>query len=129
MLDARVRVEGGDELRRLARKVGGPESQKALKAGHKSIAELVADTAGDNTPHRTGALRRTVRGLGSQRKAEVAAGRGRINDYAGVIHYGNPDRGIAAQPFLTDAVSERMSDSRAELEKLYRGLAQQLATR
>lgn len=122
-----IKVSGAKELRRAARNAGD-DAKGELKDAHKQVADRVARRAERLAPRRSGALAGSVRGLGSQSKAQVAAGRGRTRDYAGVIHYGWPARNIEPNPYLTDAVSDEMADVRDEIEDRYRRLARRLET-
>lgn len=83
---------------------------KKLRNIHKQVATPVADRARALAPKLTGRLSRSIRPLGSQKVARVAAG-GVAVPYAGPIHYGWPARNILAQPFLTDAVYQMLPAS------------------
>ena len=111
MVDVAVRVTGAKELRRAARKVAGPETSKVMKEIHRKVSDVVSSEAARNVAVRSGRLQRSIRPAPTASKAQVAAGqRGRAREYAGVIHYGWRARGIEAQEFITDAVSERWRD-------------------
>lgn len=125
----RITVENAREFRRVVKKVGGKEAQKALKDGHKEAARIVADSSKkSHVPVRSGTLQKSIRPQGTQREAKVAAGRARI-PYAGVIHYGWPRRNIKATNFLTDAVADRLGTVRDEIERLYLKIAKDLESR
>lgn len=105
-----VKITGARELRRAIKQAEGPELKAALKKAHKDSAGVVSKRARWVVPVRSGDLRSSIRPLGSQTKAQVAAGKGRTRDYAGVIHYGWPGHGIEAQPFLHEALEDEWDD-------------------
>lgn len=104
---ARVSVEV-DGLRQLVRGLeqAGVELDD-LKDVFGTIADYAAETAGRLTPHRSGALRATVRGNRAKNKAVVMFGRGKVA-YAGPIIYGWPARNIRGSQTIarTDTVLE-----------------------
>jgi hypothetical protein len=107
----RVRVEGiGRVVRKLNKAGADAEDMRDLMHG---LGEIVVDAA--NVPYRTGRLDNNVRSGRGKTKAVVRAGGARV-PYAGVIHYGDPARGIRAQPFLTDALQSRHAQIFAALE-------------
>lgn len=122
-----VRAHNLDELRRAIRKAGDEGLKKALKASNKSAAEIVVRAALPKVPVRSGALKRSVRSLASQKSGRVAAGNARA-PHAAAIHFGrkvgnvgrppgnhpgpNP---IAGRMFLWDAAN----DKAPEVEKQY----------
>ncbi len=122
-----LKVSGAKEIRRLARKAETRDARKALRDGHKEAARIVSTRATRTAPRRTGRLAGNVRPLGSLTKAQVAAGGARV-PYAGPIHYGWPARGIEPQPFITDAVAEKLGNVRHEIETLYLRVANELDT-
>ena len=107
----RVRVEGfGRVVRKLSAAGADAEDMRTLM---HSLGQIVID--GANIPIRTGRLDTNVRSGRGKTKAVVRAGGARV-PYAGVIHYGDPARGIRAQPFLTDALQARHAQVFAALE-------------
>lgn len=114
-----VQVEGLDELRRAVRAAGLVGVPKALAAANRDAAELIAIRAAPLAPVQTGAMRASVRALGSQRYGRVRAGSARV-PYAAAIHWGRkrgnvgrPPRNrrslnvIRARPFIYDT-AQRM---------------------
>jgi hypothetical protein len=101
---AAVEVEGLAELRRALKAAG--DDLDDIKAANREAGDLVADAARGLVPRRTGALLATIRAAGQLRGAVVRTGAARV-PYAGPIHFGWPDRGIAPQPFLYDALDTR----------------------
>jgi len=104
--DPTVRVEGLDQLVRTMRKAG--EDLGALKDAHAAVGRMIAAQAQAYVPRRTGALAGTIRAARQARKAMVVAGRTSV-PYAGPIHWGWPSRGIAADPFLSNAATDTES--------------------
>ena len=88
-----------------ALKKSGADMQQMNKLMH-AIGMIVVENARPRAPHNTGRLAATIRAGRGRTKAVVSAGKKRV-PYAGVIHYGWPKRGIAAQPFLTTAIDSQ----------------------
>jgi hypothetical protein len=101
-----VKVDGLPRLRRALREAG--ESMADLKQANAATAALVASTAAARAPRRSGRLAASVRGNRAAGKASVLAG-GAAVPYAGPIHWGWPARGIAAQPFASEAATSTES--------------------
>lgn len=97
----RVRVDGLRKTIRDLNKAGTDATD--MKELMHSLGEIVIKGAQPNIPVRSGALAGTLRAGNGKTKAVVRAGGARA-PYAGVIHYGNPKRGIAPHPFLTDSL-------------------------
>lgn len=95
-----IQVEGARELRRTMKRAG--DDLQDLKDAHSSAAGLVAATAAMRAPRRTGRLRGSLRGSGTKTAAIIRAGAAAV-PYANPIHWGWPARGIAANPFITEA--------------------------
>lgn len=95
-----VRVEGLNKVVRDLQKLGVEIDD--LKGTFADIAEEGARLAGRFAPHRSGALKRTVRGNRAKNKAVVIAGRAKVK-YAGAINYGWPSRGITPSLFMQRA--------------------------
>lgn len=107
-----VTVEGARELRRQLKAF--QSGIDGLKEVHRDTGELVGREAARLVPVRTGLLRSTIRASGQAAGAVVRAGFARV-PYAAPIHFGWPDRRIAPQPFLYDALDNR----RAEVIDMY----------
>lgn len=104
-----VTIEGLKEFRLALRKLP-PEYVKALREITKAAAEPVAEEARHLVPvGPTGRLKASIRALGQQRGAQVAAGKKSV-PYAGPIHWGWPKRHIRAQPFLVRALHKKQKD-------------------
>jgi HK97 gp10 family phage protein len=96
-----IRITGLSELRRDLKTLG--VDLEDLKAAMAKLADMGAQAAIGHVPKRSGALAGSIRGNRAKSKAVVTAGRGRTSQYAGIINYGSPGRGIAAQPFMQQA--------------------------
>lgn len=128
----KIEVEGARELRRAIRKMEASGLDVELKTANKEAADTVAQRARErHVPVRDGDLKRAIRGLGSKTKAQVKAGgaRGGTRDYAGVIHYGDPKRGIEPQPFLHQAASDEWKEVRKKYEAALNRIADELSSR
>lgn len=100
--DVRIRVEGlGKALRAMSKAGADAEDMRELMV---SLGMIVVHAARPRTPVLDGRLQATLRPGRGRTKAVIRAG-GARTPYAGVIHYGWPARGIAPQPFVTDAVT------------------------
>lgn len=113
-----VRIEGDKDLRRKLRQLDKAADNNAamgaLKAVHQEASEVVLEKALALVPVRTGRLKNSLRAAATQRSGRVRAGFKRV-PYAGPIHFGWPERRIAPQPFLYDALDWR----REEVIKTY----------
>jgi HK97 gp10 family phage protein len=96
-----ITVTGIAQLNRDLRKLG--IDMEDMKDAMARLADMGAKAAVRHVPHRSGALAGSIRGNRAKGKAVVTAGRGATSQYAGVINYGSPGRGIAAQPFMQQA--------------------------
>lgn len=123
-----VKVTGAKELRKIARKAGDKDAQKALRTGHKEAADIVAKETKRTIPFDSGALARSVKPRGSLTTGKVAIGGARA-PYAGRVLYGDPTPGIRAQPTHLDALADKLGDVRDAIEELYLDVAQQLASK
>jgi len=118
MADPKIEVEGARELRRLLRKVESKEINKAIRSANKASAEVIRDRAREIAPVASGRLKRSIAAKGSQSSGSVKAGSAARVPYAGPIHYGWPSRNIKKQPFLLEAVSDKLPDARDVYEEL-----------
>lgn len=123
-----VRITGAKELRREIRRAEGPGLKEALKRAYKESAGVVSTSARREAPVLSGDLRSSIRPLGSQTRAQVAAGRGRSNNYAGVIHYGWPGHNIEAQSFLHEALADEWPEVHETFEKALEKLGKEIST-
>jgi hypothetical protein len=109
--DVRLRVSGlRTTVRNLER--AGADTQDMRQLIH-TVGMVVVRAA--SAPVRSGKLEGTIRAGRGKTKAVVRAGGARA-PYAGVIHYGWPARGIAAQPFLVDALQAQRNNVLSTLD-------------
>jgi hypothetical protein len=92
-------VETQRALRRMADDLGDPAT--AERAGAVVLAR-----ADELVPRVSGALAGTLRLVLTDAGVDVLAGSPLV-PYAGVIQYGWSERGIRAQPYLTDSLEQR----------------------
>ena len=123
-----VKVTGAKELRKIARQAGDKEAQKALRAGHKAAANIVAEETRRTIPVDSGALKRAVKPRGSLTTGKVAIGGARA-PYAGRVLYGDPTPGIKGQPTHLEALADTLGDVREAIEELYYDVAKKMATK
>jgi hypothetical protein len=94
-----VAIEGARELRASLKAVDRGLGRELARI-HKKVAAPLAEAVASRAPVRSGRLAGSIRALGSQRAAQVAAGSARAVPYAGPINYGWPARNIPAAYFL-----------------------------
>jgi hypothetical protein len=97
---ALVEIDGARELRASMKRAG--EDLTELATLNREAAGVVAVRAGGNAPRRTDTLASTVRFSGTKTAGVVRAGSAKV-PYANPIHWGWPKRGIAANPFISEA--------------------------
>lgn len=110
-----VRVEGLTKLRGAIRQIGDRDLARALREANLAGAERVVVAALPQVPTLTGALKASVRALGSQVSGRAVAGSTGMKaqhsvPYAAAIHWGTGPRtglpgphNIRRRPFLWDA--------------------------
>lgn len=110
--DAPIRADvvGLREVQRDLKKLGD-DFKTEMKDTHKAAAEVVVLGAKRLVPYRTGALANSIRALASNTSGRVRAGSASV-PYAGPIHFGWPARRIAPQPFIYDAMDQRVDEIR-----------------
>ena len=106
--EAGISIHGGLELRRAFEAAGG-DAINDLKVLNKEVAEIVAEEARRLSPYRSGDLRKSIKAFGTKSKARVKLGN---NDtpYAAIIQWGNPNRNIEPNPFMTDALANKRQE-------------------
>jgi hypothetical protein len=104
-----MRVTGADRVARRMRDFARSDLDQALAAAQRDAAKDIARAARRRAPRRSGALARSI---GTRRNVVFASA-----DHAGVIHWGWRRRGIAPQPFLTEALRDRIGRIRATYEQ------------
>ncbi len=100
------KVTGLREVRK-ALKQYGDETKTALKPANLEAARVVAEKSKYFVPVRTGALESTIRALATTKSGKVRVGNAKV-EYAGPIHFGWPARLIKPQPFIYDALDDRI---------------------
>ena len=115
-------------MRKIARKAGDKEAQKALRAGHKEISGIAGKEIKRTIPYKGGALAGSVKPRGSLTAGKVAIGGARV-PYAGRVLYGDPIPGIRKQPTHLDAIADSLPEMRDAVEDLYRDVATKMATK
>lgn len=95
-----VSVQGLREVTRSLSQYAGAIDE--LKEANAKIGSKVAQTAIATAPKLSGALASSVKYNRAKNSVSLKAGGARV-PYAGVIEYGDPNRGIEAQPFLRRA--------------------------
>lgn len=106
MADKSVRIEvhGAKELRRKIKQAEDQGLKDELKKVYKDVSTLVSTGSKRWVPVQSGDLRDTIRPLNQATRAVVAVGRGKVNDYAGVVIWGDPKRNIRAQNFIHEEI-------------------------
>jgi HK97 gp10 family phage protein len=110
-MNPQIEVEGLRELKLLLRKVESKDINKGMRDAHKAGAAVIAEEAKTIVPVRSGKLKRSIGAKGSQSSGAIKAGSAARVPYAGVIHYGWRDKNIKAQPFLSEAVGEKLPEA------------------
>lgn len=107
MGDVGVHLEGAARLRRTLKAAGGDLSD--LKEAHRHAAQYIMPAAVAGAPKLYGALAATLRVTANATGSRIRAGNRNKKEgvpYAGVIHWGWPERKIRAQPWITQAAQE-----------------------
>lgn len=103
MSSPNVVMVGGKRLRKEMKEAGIDLAD--LRDVHMQAARTVSNAAKPRTPHRTGALSKSVRPGASRTAGVVRAGNNGGVPYANPIHWGWPSRGIKAQTWLVDTAA------------------------
>lgn len=107
-----LRIEGLRELNKKLRAAGDQSAD--LPNLMQQLGQTVIANA--RVPQQSGELAASLRAGRGRTKAVVRAGYARKASYAGVIHYGNPNTGQPAQPFLVDALRRAQPQLITQLE-------------
>lgn len=94
---ATIQIEGAKEIAGLLRQIGDKGLQKQLRLAHKMTAEVVAASARQKVPVRSGNLRKSIRAGGTQKAAMVRAG-GKAVPYAAPTHWGRRVGNVGSPP-------------------------------
>lgn len=111
----RIEVEGLKEtLRRLSRAGADAEDMRELM---HSTGQIISDGAVRYAPlGKTGDLRASLRAGKGKTKAVIRAGGARV-PYAGVQHYGWPERNIAGSMYLVKSLNANTNRALTHLEQ------------
>jgi hypothetical protein len=108
-----VTIDGGRQLRKALSEIEGGIDD--LKDIHLDMAQLVANRAKQLVPYKTGALMDSIRPSGTKTASRVRAGYKRIGNYAGVTHFGTPNklfrRGKKPTNFLYNALADESKEA------------------
>ncbi len=107
-----IRVDGIRELNRKLRAAGDDSAE--LPDLMQRLGNVVITNA--RVPRDSGELEGTLRAGRGRTKAVVRAGYPKRGAHAGVIHYGDPNRGIRPQPYLVDALKRSQPQLVRELQ-------------
>lgn len=111
--ETRLRVTGLRTTFRALQEAGA--SAEDLKDLMAVLGGIIVQDATPRARRDSGAMAGTIRAGRGKTKAVVRAG-GRRVPYAGVQHYGWPDRGIEPNTFLTDAIRSQRGAVLAALD-------------
>lgn len=118
MQGLRVEVKGLKETLR-ALDMAGADAQDMRDLMH-STGTIIADAARPLAPVKTGRLAGSIRAGRGKTKAVIRAGTPARSPYAGVVHYGWPQRNISETMFLVRAFQAKRGEALSHIE---RGLA------
>ena len=111
-----VHLDGAKAFRRDLKRAQVPLND--LRKPYAAAGKIVATAARPRTPRRTGALARTVRNTATRTKGGVRAGNAGKVPYANPIHWGWSERGIRAQPWLSQTAQQTEPRWIKEFEQL-----------
>jgi len=94
----RIEVTGAKELRRALKKAANDDMQDELKQAYRDVENQEVANTRRVAPVDSGDLRDTIRGTRAGTKASLVIGKGKVNEYAGVIIFPN-NRGITPNDF------------------------------
>jgi hypothetical protein len=128
-----VRIEGLREVRKQLKDFDDKVGKDMLRDAHKELATKVVDLAMPHVPvGATGALKGSVRPLGSVSAATGKAGKASV-PYAAAIHWGTGPRpglkgphNIKRRPFLLDALNRLEPNAADEYAEQLRRLISRL---
>jgi hypothetical protein len=109
----RIQVEGINEVNKRLR-AAGKDLTEMRDLMHR-LGNIVISNA--RVPVDSGELAGTLRAGKGATKAVVRAGYAKRGAHAGVVHYGNPNTGSRAQPFLTDSLGRSRGQILSELTR------------
>lgn len=116
MVEANIKIEGADVLRRNLRKLG-KDLPKGMKLIHAEIAGPVAAVARRKARRKSGAMAAGVKVSATTTMSRIQAGTGQAREYTGVQHWGWPGHSISPNQFLTEAIEEKTTETLTLYEK------------
>lgn len=127
-----IRIEGLREVRKQLKEFNDKVGKDMLRDAHKELANRVVELAAPHVPVLSGALKASVRPLGSVSAATGKAGGARV-PYAAAVHWGTGPRpglkgphNIKRRPFLLDALRRLEPDAADEYADQLRRLISRL---
>lgn len=101
---------------------------KEIRAANKSAGEVIEqDSRSHTVPKLTRKLMRSIRNAPTTKLARVRAGGARA-PYAGVVHYGDPNRGHEANEFFHESASRKWQKVRAAYVKYVEEIGKKISS-
>lgn len=110
---ATVQITGLNKVLKALRDAG--DDLEDMRDLNHRLGQIVINNA--SVPKDSGEVAGTLRAGRGRTKAVVRAGYKSRGSYAGVLHYGDPHRGHAPHPFLTDSLRASQGQIMSELTK------------
>lgn len=120
MQGLRVEVKGLKETLRALNKAGA-DAEEMRDLMH-STGNIIANAARPLAPVRTGQMAGTLRAGRGKTKAVIRAGTKARTPYAGVVHYGWPQKNIRESMFLVRAFEQKRGEALTHIERGLRDL-------
>jgi hypothetical protein len=111
----RVQVSGLKEVAKALRQAPARLDKRLKKANQTAITRAVVPAVKKGAPRKSGRLARSVRGLATAKRAQLAVGSNVRVPYAGVINFGWPAHNIQPQEFIYRGIEQ----SRDEILDIY----------
>jgi hypothetical protein len=106
----RVEVTGLRDLVAELRNTPGRMDKELRKANKNAVQKAIVPKVRRGAPYASGRLEKSVRGLASATRAQLAVGTNTGVPYAGPINFGWPSRNIAAQEFIYKGIVDAEPD-------------------
>lgn len=120
MAGLRVEVKGlTDTLKALD--MAGADAQDMRELMH-STGNIIASAARPLAPVKTGRMAATIRAGRGKTKAVIRAGTRSRTPYAGVVHYGWPQKNIRESMFLVRAFEQKRGEALSHIQQGLRDL-------
>lgn len=107
-------------------KAKGKELNRQLKMAYKEAAMPVVEEAKRHVPVDSGNLQKSIKSAPTRSGARVKAGTPARTPYAEAVHFGWPSRGIKPQPFIYDALDERIGEVLGAFEAAMKRLEEEV---